>query len=239
MTAQTQKQMLYQKYDKLLEHPLSTDDTFRFHCTECGKCCKQRADILLTPYDLNRIARYLGVEISQVIGEYCVWYVGKSSKLPVVVMNMQGPEQKCPFLERRKCKIHAAKPTVCALFPLGRVGTDKDYSIRYILQPVNCGTKEEEHTVREWLEEFSLEESEAWFREWQKTIMPLTKRMNELGAGLSENNLNMVGEGLLNVLYAHYSNDLDFMEQFQQNSRKAHEFLDMIEGTLRQFGRIR
>ena len=49
----------------------------------------------------------------------------------------------------------------------------------------------------------------------------------------------MVGEGLLNALYAHYSNEQDFMEQFHLNSRKAHEFLDMIEGTLRQFGRIR
>ena len=93
--------------------------------------------------------------------------------------------------------------------------------------------------MREWLAEFRLEESEAWFREWQKTIIPLTKRMNEFSAWLSENNLNMVGEGLLNALYAHYSNEQDFMEQFHLNSRKAHEFLDMIEGTLRQFGRIR
>ena len=108
MDAKTQKPKIYQVYDKLLQHPLGIDDTFRFRCTECGKCCKQREDILLTPYDLNRIARYLDIEVGKVIQDYCVWYVGKSSRLPVVAMDMRGSEQKCPFLERRKCKIHAA-----------------------------------------------------------------------------------------------------------------------------------
>ena len=31
---------------------VSSDDTFRFHCTQCGKCCTERDDILLTPRDL-------------------------------------------------------------------------------------------------------------------------------------------------------------------------------------------
>ena len=238
MEAKIQKPKISQVYDKLLQHPLGSDDTFRFHCTECGKCCKQREDILLTPYDLNRIARYLNIEVGQVIQEYCVWYVGKSSRLPVVAMNMQGAEQKCPFLECRKCKIHAAKPTVCALFPLGRVGTSKDYSIRYILQPVHCGTDEDEQTVREWLAGYGLEESEEWFRAWQKTIIPLSQRINGYVDGLSERMINMIGEGLLNVLYVHYNNDQDFMEQFHENVQKADAFLDMSEGTLRQFGRL-
>ena len=50
--------------------------------------------------------------------------------------------------------------------------------------------------------------------------------------------INMIGEGLLNVLYVHYNNDQDFMEQFHENVQKADAFLDMIEGTLRQFGRL-
>ena len=186
---------------------------------------------------MNRIARYLNIEMRQVIQEYGAWYVGKSSKLPVVVMNMRGPEQKCPFLDQRKCRIHAAKPTVCALFPLGRIGSDADYSIRYILQDVRCGTDEEEHSVREWLAGFGLEESEAWFQEWQKVIIQLSKRMNEFATWLPERSLNMVNDGLFASLYVHYDNNQDFMEQFHENARKANAFLDTIEETLRQFGR--
>ena len=72
MEEKIQKPRIYQVYDKLLQHPLSIDDTFHFHCTECGECCKQREDILLTPYDLNRIGRYQNIEVGQIIQDYCV-----------------------------------------------------------------------------------------------------------------------------------------------------------------------
>ena len=36
---------------------LDPDDTFTFHCTQCGKCCIHREDILLSPKDLFNIAK--------------------------------------------------------------------------------------------------------------------------------------------------------------------------------------
>lgn len=38
---------------------LNADDSFKFHCTQCGKCCINRDDILLSPQDLFRIAKKL------------------------------------------------------------------------------------------------------------------------------------------------------------------------------------
>ena len=39
-----------------IEHnKLAADDSFRFHCTQCGECCINREDILLTPLDLFRM----------------------------------------------------------------------------------------------------------------------------------------------------------------------------------------
>ena len=34
---------------------IGLDDTFTFHCTQCGKCCIHREDILLSPKDLFNI----------------------------------------------------------------------------------------------------------------------------------------------------------------------------------------
>lgn len=34
---------------------IGLDDTFTFHCTQCGKCCIHREDILLSPKDLLRV----------------------------------------------------------------------------------------------------------------------------------------------------------------------------------------
>ena len=43
-----------------IEHnKLTADDPFRFHCTQCGKCCINREDILLTPLDLFRMQRLI------------------------------------------------------------------------------------------------------------------------------------------------------------------------------------
>ena len=35
------------------------DDTFSFHCTQCGKCCIHRTDIILSPRDIFKMAKEL------------------------------------------------------------------------------------------------------------------------------------------------------------------------------------
>ena len=34
------------------------DDTFKFHCDQCGKCCTHRDDIILSPMDVYRNSAY-------------------------------------------------------------------------------------------------------------------------------------------------------------------------------------
>ncbi len=36
---------------------IGLNDTFTFHCTQCGKCCIHQEDILLSPKDLFNIAK--------------------------------------------------------------------------------------------------------------------------------------------------------------------------------------
>lgn len=45
--------------EKLGYEEIGLDDTFTFHCTQCGKCCIHREDILLSPKDLFNIAKNL------------------------------------------------------------------------------------------------------------------------------------------------------------------------------------
>ena len=41
------------------------DDTFKFHCDQCGKCCAYRDDIILSTMDIFKMAKEL--KISQVV----------------------------------------------------------------------------------------------------------------------------------------------------------------------------
>ena len=40
--------------EELMKHPIGKDEGFRFHCNQCGECCRDRVDILLSPFDLCR-----------------------------------------------------------------------------------------------------------------------------------------------------------------------------------------
>lgn len=94
---------------------LEKQDTFWFKCNGCGECCKHREDILLTPYDIFRICRFLRVKLDEFIETYCNLYIGSNSKLPIVSLRTSSV---CFFLMHGKCLIHEVKPTVCALYPL-------------------------------------------------------------------------------------------------------------------------
>ena len=53
--------------ENFLEHALSIDDTFQFHCNQCGECCKHREDILISPFDLFRLTRYLNMKPTEFV----------------------------------------------------------------------------------------------------------------------------------------------------------------------------
>ncbi len=214
-------------YMELIKHPLNLDSTFRFRCKQCGDCCRHREDILVSPYDLSRIARHLHVKPKDVIDRYCLFYIGEDSNLPVVLLKALGKDKHCPFLVNNRCSIHASKPTVCALFPLGRFADVRDGigKTQFFLQPVSCGSKDEIHTVREWLGSFDLLESDAWFQVWQKTIMELSPLMKRLKEQLPEDILDMLYSILFTEMYLAYHPEYDFLPQFNKNMLRFSELL--------------
>ena len=51
--------------DNLDNSKRSLDDTFQFQCDQCGKCCINREDILMSPLDMYNAAKAqeLGITI--------------------------------------------------------------------------------------------------------------------------------------------------------------------------------
>ena len=47
---------------------IGMDEEFKFHCTECGKCCIHREDILLNPRDIYNMCRELGMSTQELLG---------------------------------------------------------------------------------------------------------------------------------------------------------------------------
>lgn len=113
------------------------NDTFRFHCTQCGKCCINREDILMSPQDVFKAAQALQMTPHDFVQLYCECYLGSSSRMPIVRLQPRGSIKRCPLLKDRKCMIHDAKPAVCAMFPLGRaIRIDKEDAEKDELPPM-------------------------------------------------------------------------------------------------------
>jgi len=172
---------------------------------------------LLSPMDIFKIAKYLNKPISEVIREYFEFYEGGVSKVPVVRIKPKEYRRICPFSDKGRCIIHAVKPAVCALFPLGRMTDAKTGELTYILQDVPCGNKNQTQTVREWLNGFSLLDDEEFITLWHKTVGEISDIIIGLRKKSVDYNSDLINTMLFLHWYAMYDTEVDFMPQFTEN----------------------
>ncbi|MCL2797632.1 MAG: YkgJ family cysteine cluster protein [Firmicutes bacterium] len=212
--------------DKIMEQALGPEDTFRFKCRQCGKCCRNREDILLSPYDLFRLAKYLKIKSSEVIEQYCETYIGQVSNFPVVRLKPKGAGRVCPLLSGDQCSVHRAKPVVCAIYPLGRIALSEN-DIRYFLQGNVCGKRNQQHTVKEWLADFDISESGQSMLIWNKLLFYFTEVKDKFQK-FSDVIKQLVWNLILASVYTHYDTEQDFLPQLEINVGKFIEAMDVI-----------
>ena len=225
--------------DNFEKMKIGVDEPFKFHCTMCGKCCINREDILLNPKDLYNIAATLSISQEEAVKQYCETYMGGTSRLPIVRLRPQGSIKRCPLLKDRKCMVHKAKPTVCAMYPLGRcLAISQDTMSRietaelkpqFILNEVDCGDNAEEHTVREWLESFGIPVEDQYYIHWQRIAMLASKVIKSVEGSWTHHGLNMLLTLIYNVLYLGYDMDKEFEPQFEERAEELRTILVKIE----------
>lgn len=144
---------------------MSLDDTFKFNCTRCGKCCSCRSDIILSPFDIYQIAKALNITTKEVIEEYCNVIYGNNSGLPIITLKSD-ERDLCPFLKfsveegKFGCSINTHKPGVCIMHPIGAVRkfnteTHETESKEYMLVPAcDNNTADVEHKVRDFIKPY-------------------------------------------------------------------------------------
>lgn len=225
---------------------LGLDDTFQFKCRGCGKCCKNREDILLTARDIYNIAYSLGRTTEYIIDRYCEVYVGRDSRMPIVRLRPSGPEKACPLLRDRKCIVHKSKPVVCALFPLGRAtafkkgdgsfGRPDSFQPRYFVQPAACGSKDHTHTVRSWLNQFNLPVEDEFYELWTEEITFISEFFRYIETlKVTEKTLDVLWNATFFALYINYDSEKELLPQFRENAVKLHEAIATTKAMAEQF----
>ena len=223
--------------DNLDQMEIGVDEPFQFSCRQCGKCCINREDILLSPKDLYNASKALGIEPIAFVEKYGETYIGRNTRMVVVRMRPQGSIKRCPMLKGQKCAIHDSKPAVCAMYPIGRflkmerrkakMPTVDD--IRYFFNGSHCGNTET-HTVREWFSNFGIPLQDPFFIEWQNTICEIHKMVERAEKRFSkqEELLEKMWSVIYSMLYLNYNMNSEFMPQFLDGRQTILKLAEVI-----------
>jgi len=235
------QEQLQAMMDNIEALEIGLNDGFRFSCRGCGQCCKHREDILLTPRDLFKIARHLEKRVIEIVETYCEVYVGGSSRIPIVRLMPKGKDKDCPLLQNNRCIVHASKPAVCALFPLGRFmqinaenadnPSDDDLQIRFLINENHCGGRQY-NKVRRWLESFGIEPNDQVYLLWAKTATRLgdfIKNLENSEKRMPEAGFDAIWAIAYELLYMRYETDQEFQPQFEANIAEMWRIIDEMD----------
>ncbi len=145
---------------------LEMEDSFRFGCDgRCmGRCCNG-IKIMLDPWDVEAMARHLGMSGRDFIDGFCSLEEEPATCWPYVKLKdvEHGP---CAFLlEDGKCRVYPARPRNCRTYPVGRAvrfipggGVEEKF---FLVEKQNFCLGHSSGrlwTLREWLEDAGAQE---------------------------------------------------------------------------------
>lgn len=84
-------------------------EAFGYRCRACSRCCAHKI-IQVNPYEIARLARHLGLSTT----EFRKRFTERDAILK------RNDDDVCVFLKDKGCSVHAERPLVCRLYPLGR-----------------------------------------------------------------------------------------------------------------------
>jgi Fe-S-cluster containining protein len=104
------------------KRPLSGDERFSFGChagLPCFTRCCGDVNIVLTPVDVLRLSRRLGLSSTDFLARHALVPLTKELQLPVVMLRMGEDEgRRCPFVGEGGCTVYEDRPWACRMYPV-------------------------------------------------------------------------------------------------------------------------
>lgn len=191
-------------------------------CHGCSECCRDMGNsVILDPCDVYRLQQGLGKGLDALIEEGKVELnVVDGCILPN--LRMVGEGEACAFLDRQgRCGIHAFRPSICRLFPLGRYYEQGDF--KYMLQIHECPMRNRSKVkVSKWIDTPQQEENHAFICRWHYLLNDLEALVGNCEDETLAKQINMA---LLQTFYlTQYDVEQDFYGQFDQRYERLCEW---------------
>lgn len=198
------------------------EGSFRFAChpqVPCFNECCADLRLILTPYDILRMKKGLGMDSAEFLAKYTVPDFEGGSPFPMLRLKMlETPRRPCPFVREEGCGIYPDRLGACRLYPLGR-GASKaesqapEHEFYFLVREDHCkGFEQSRHwTLEEWLEDQGACTYNEMNRPWMEIVTSRSPRLK---------NLNPQSLGMFHMA----SYDLDRFRKFVFTTRFLERF---------------
>ena len=222
----------------------SRNDMVRADCGGCKGCCEccsgMGTSVILDPFDVYRLTAGLSCTFEELLADKIELNVVDGIILPNLKMksisnaeksmsdrNRTGTEraEACAFLnEEGRCSIHAWRPGICRLFPLGRYYEKEKRSFRYFLQIHECQMPAKTKVkVEKWLDTPQLSRYETYINNWHYLLEDIQQKLAD---GMSDDDIKNANVFILKLFYFKpYNKAEDFYPQFESRLKLAQETL--------------
>lgn len=163
--------------------PTLYDDAkvIRFRCHKeiaCFNACCKNIDISLTPYDILRLKRRLGLNSGDFLRQYSYPYEMEQDGIAGVKFKPLENSTACQFVTDAGCSVYEDRPTACRYYPVALISMRKqneytDSDSYALVKEAHCMGHFEDRslTIAEYREEQGLADYDTLARGWRQLVL--------------------------------------------------------------------
>ena len=155
--------------------------TIQFQCRkgiDCWNACCSNIDISLTPVDILRLSRRLGISTTEFLMQYTFPYELEPNGIAGVKFKPVENGTACQFMRPEGCDVYSDRPTACRYYPVALLSmrrsdeyTDRQ-SYALVKEPHCHGHKEQRSlTIEEYRQEQGVVEYDELGRGWRQLVL--------------------------------------------------------------------
>jgi uncharacterized protein len=157
------------------------DHVIQFSCHKgigCWNACCSNIDISLTPYDIIRLKKHLGITSTEFLKDYTVPYEMEKDGIAGVKLRPVENGTACRFMKPEGCGVYGDRPTACRYYPVALLSMRKqdeytDTEAYAIVKESHCKGHEVDRrvTIADYRKEQGVEEYDELTRGWRQLVL--------------------------------------------------------------------
>lgn len=157
------------------------DHQIQFSCHKgisCWNACCANIDISLTPLDIIRLKKRLGISSTDFLREYTVPYEMEKDGMAGVKLRSVDGGSACRFMRPEGCGVYEDRPTACRYYPVALLSMRRsdEYTDRHsfaIVKEAHCKGHEvnKTQTIDQYRTEQGITDGDELTRGWRQLIL--------------------------------------------------------------------